>query len=57
MSEHRIKSYNEGQQDERDAIRAWIEDNRTFVEFDAGDGVWREHASFQELLDFLDSRK
>ena len=57
MSEPRIKSYNEGQQDEREAIRAWVEENRTFIEFDAGDGFYREHASLQELLDFLDSRK
>lgn len=55
--EKRIKSYNEGQQDERDAIRAWVEENRTFIELEAGIGITRDHFTSNDLIAFLDGRK
>lgn len=55
--EIRIKSYSEGQQDERNAIREWVEANRTFVELEAGIGVTRDLFTSNDLIAFLDSRK
>lgn len=57
MDEPRIKSYNEGQQDEREAIREWVEANRSFTELEAGIGVTRDNFTSNDLLAFLDSRK
>jgi hypothetical protein len=57
MDEPRIKSYNEGQQDARKEILDWIKDNRSFIEFDAGDGIYRDHFTSEDLVKFLDSRK
>lgn len=56
MSESRIKSYDEGKKDEREAILAWIRDNRSFIEFDAGDGIYRDHFTSENLILFIDSR-
>ena len=57
MSEHRIKSYDEGKQDARKEILDWIKENRTFYEFDAGDGVYRDGFTSNDLIAFIDSRK
>jgi hypothetical protein len=55
--EHRIKSYHEGKQDAYKEILDWVEENRTFIEFDAGDGIYRDHFSSEDLVAFVDSRK
>lgn len=57
MDEPRIKSYNEGQQDARKEILDWIKEHRTFNEFDAGDGVYRDGFTSNDLIAFIDSRK
>jgi hypothetical protein len=57
MEEKRIKSYEEGKQDARQEILNWIEENRTFIEFDEGSGIYRDHFSSNDLIAFLASRK
>lgn len=57
MSESRIKSYDEGKKDEREAILAWIRDNRSFIEFDAGDGIYRDHFTSENLILFINSAR
>lgn len=57
MDEPRIKSYNEGQQDARKEILDWIKEHRTFNEFDAGDDVYRDGFTSNDLIAFIDSRK
>lgn len=57
MDEPRIKSYNEGQQDARKEILDWIEENRTFIELEAGIGITRDHFTSNDLIAFIDSRK
>jgi hypothetical protein len=55
--QHRIKSYDEGKNDERQAILDWIEENRTLIEFDEGNGIYRDHFTSESLVAFLISRK
>jgi hypothetical protein len=58
MTENRIKSYNEGREDEREAIRAWVEENRTLMgAADEEPWIIRDHFTSNDLLAFLDSRK
>ena len=57
MEQHRIKSYDEGKQVARQEILDWIKDNRSFYEFDAGDGVYRDHFTSNDLIAFIDSKK
>jgi hypothetical protein len=57
MEENRIKSYYEGQQDARKEILDWIKENRSFIEFDAGDGIYRDHFTSNDLIAFIDSKK
>lgn len=57
MEEHRIKSYEEGKQDARKEILDWIRENRTYIEFDEGTGIYRDHFTSNDLIAFIDSRK
>lgn len=57
MTEHRIKSYNEGKEDEREAIRAWVEENRTLMGDPNEPWIVRDHFTSESLIAFLDSRK
>lgn len=57
MTEHRIKSYNEGKEDERAAIRAWIEENRTIMGDPDEPWIIRDHFGSEDLIAYLDSRK
>jgi hypothetical protein len=57
MEEHRIKSYDEGKQAAWQELLDWVEENRTFVEFDAGDGIYRDHFTSDDLVKFLVSRQ
>ena len=57
MSEHRIKSYDEGREDARKEILDWIKEHRTFIEFDAGDGFYRDHFTSNDLIAYIDSKK
>jgi len=57
MTEHRIKSYNEGKEDERAAIRAWIEENRTTMGDPEEPWIIRDHFDSEDLIAYLDSRK
>lgn len=58
MSEpSRIKSYDEGKQDERASLKEWIEAHRTYVEVEAGIGVYRDRFTSNDLIAYIDSRK
>jgi len=57
MTEHRIKSYDEGKQDARKEILDWIKENRSFIEFDAEDGIYRDHFTSNDLIAYIDSKK
>lgn len=46
-----------GASEERAAIRAWVEENRSFTELEAGIGITRDHFTSNDLIAFLDSRK
>lgn len=54
---HRIRSYNEGQQDERAAIRAWVEEHRELLGDPEEPWIVRDHFDSDDLIAFLDSRK
>ena len=53
----RIKSYSEGRTDLAKDIRDWVEANRTYIEVEAGIGVYRDHFTSNDLIAFIDSRK
>lgn len=57
MEENRIKSYYEGKQDIKRELREWIDEHRTYIEIEAGIGVYRDHFSSNDLVAFLDSLK
>ena len=42
---------------DRNRIIDWINENRTFIEFDAGDGIYRDHFNSESLIAFIDSAK
>lgn len=53
----RIKSYYEGKQEIKQELRKWIDEHRTYIEVEAGIGVYRDHFSSNDLVAFLDSLK
>jgi hypothetical protein len=38
---------------ERKRISDWIEENRTYIEIEAGIGIYRDHFDSQSLLKFI----
>ena len=42
---------------EREAILNWINKNRTYMELEAGIGVWRDHFTADDLVEFIRSMK
>jgi hypothetical protein len=56
VNKPRIKSYNEGQQAEREAIKAWVKENRTLMGDPEEPWLIRDHFTFEDLIAFLDSR-
>ena len=57
MEEHRIKSYNEGQQDARQEILDWIEENRTIMGDPEEPWIIRDHFTSEDLIRFIKSTK
>ena len=44
---------NEGSLKERERIVAWIEENRSAIEFEPGEIIYRDHFNSQSLLAFI----
>ena len=48
---------NEGSLKERERIVAWIEENRSAIEFEPGEIIYRDHFNSQSLLAFIKGEK
>lgn len=44
---------NEGSLKERERIVAWIEENRSAIEFEPGEIIYRDHFNSQSLIAFI----
>lgn len=39
---------------ERKRILSWVKEHRSYIEFDAGDGIYRDHFSSRDLEAFIE---
>jgi hypothetical protein len=45
-----------GAANERKRILKWIDENRSYTEFDAGDGIYRDHFTSEDLVKYLSNK-
>ena len=48
-----IEAYKQGIDDERGRILAWIEENRSGIEFEPGEVIYRDHFNSNSLIAFI----
>lgn len=48
-----IKAFQQGVDEERARILAWIEDNRSGIEFEPGEVIYRDHFNSESLIAFI----
>jgi len=57
LSEWAENQFELGVQTERKRILTWINQHRTYTELEAGIGVYRDHFSADDLLNFIMSKE
>lgn len=50
-----IEGFKHGEQALAEKIKEWIEANRTYMEIEAGIGIYRDHFTSEDLIKFIDS--
>lgn len=50
-----IEAFQQGVEEERARILAWIEENRSGVEFEPGEYIYRDHFNSESLIAFINA--